>query len=247
MRHAWRRAGHRLAALGLIWGALLASAGPLQPIGASQATPAARPESATCDVIPRAIEDILNLTAVTPDEVLEIGPLPEGEPADPASTAAIAATLEEMARLPHRRADAPLLRAAQRRVVAPLRGAGGGDHDLHHQHRPPRRRRARGLPRTVAGAAPARWTGDGRDVAPRRRRIAPGPEPGARCSFSWSGTGGGWWTRRSGWCGFQDANCRLRWRRWWDHRRGRSLMGGCRTARPRLASQCCVRLGSGVP
>jgi hypothetical protein len=97
VRHAWRRAGHRLAAVGLIWGAILASAGPLQPIGASQATPAARPESATCDVIPRAIEDILNLTAVTPDEVLEIGPLPEGEPADPASTAAIAATLDEMA------------------------------------------------------------------------------------------------------------------------------------------------------
>jgi hypothetical protein len=56
-----------------------------------------RPEPATCDVAPRVIEDILNLTAVTPDEVLEIGPLPEGEPADPASTAAIAATLEEMA------------------------------------------------------------------------------------------------------------------------------------------------------
>ncbi len=86
-----------MAALGLMCGVFLTSVGPLQPIGARQATPATRSESATCEVSPRAIGEILNLTEVTPTERLAIGPLPEGEPADSATTTAIAATLEEMA------------------------------------------------------------------------------------------------------------------------------------------------------
>lgn len=97
MSHASRRAGRRLAILGLIWGVFLVSGGPLQPIDARQATPTARSEPATCEVAPREIEEILNLTVVAPTERLAIGPLPEGEPADPATTTAITATLEEMA------------------------------------------------------------------------------------------------------------------------------------------------------
>jgi hypothetical protein len=48
-------------------------------------------------VLPRPIEELLNLTEPIPGADTEIGALPEGNPADPATTAAIAATLEEMA------------------------------------------------------------------------------------------------------------------------------------------------------
>jgi hypothetical protein len=86
-----------MAALGLICGVFLTSTGYPNPGGASQATPGTRPEPATCEVSPRAIEDILNVIEVTPTERLAIGPLPEGEPTDSATTTAITATLEEMA------------------------------------------------------------------------------------------------------------------------------------------------------
>jgi hypothetical protein len=48
-------------------------------------------------VLPRPIERLLNLTEPIPGADTGIGALPEGNPADPATTAAIAATLEEMA------------------------------------------------------------------------------------------------------------------------------------------------------
>jgi hypothetical protein len=84
-------------AIGLLGGLLLAGGSHPRGVGAWQATPVAETGAATCDVLPRPIDAILNLTEPAPSEEIAIGPLPAGEPADLATTDAISATLEKMA------------------------------------------------------------------------------------------------------------------------------------------------------
>jgi hypothetical protein len=95
-RHAPNR-GFRLVAIGLLGGLLLAGGSHPRGVGAWQATPAAETGAATCNVLPRSIEEILTVMDRVPSQEVAIGPLPEGEPANPATTDAIGATLEEMA------------------------------------------------------------------------------------------------------------------------------------------------------
>jgi len=81
----------------ILLGFMLLAQGAIPQISrARQATPAATPVAESCDAAPRAIGEILRLTEPTPGEGLPVLPLPAGEPADPDTTAAIAAVLEEM-------------------------------------------------------------------------------------------------------------------------------------------------------
>jgi hypothetical protein len=73
---------------------LIATCSPPQVANAHQATPAAKP--AKCDVAPRAADEVLALTEPVPGEGVTILPRHRGDPADPATTAAIAAVLGEM-------------------------------------------------------------------------------------------------------------------------------------------------------
>jgi len=52
--------------------------------------------AATCDVVPRSSTEILALAESAPEEVTPVVSLPTGEPADPATTAAITVTLQVM-------------------------------------------------------------------------------------------------------------------------------------------------------
>ena len=82
-----------LCLIGLL---LLASCWMPQTTNARQATPTASPTAITCDVAPRSVTEILSLAEPTPGEARPSLPLPTGDPADPATTAAIAAVLREM-------------------------------------------------------------------------------------------------------------------------------------------------------
>ena len=67
-----------------------------QTASARQATPAASPTAIACDVAPRSATEIATLAESTRGEEVPTLPLPTGEPADPITTAAIAAVLREM-------------------------------------------------------------------------------------------------------------------------------------------------------
>jgi hypothetical protein len=64
---------------------------------AHQSTPVASPTTTTCDVAPRSTEEILTLARADSIETEPLPALPSGDPADPATTAAITAVLREMA------------------------------------------------------------------------------------------------------------------------------------------------------
>ena len=63
---------------------------------ASQAIPSATPTASTCDVAPRSLSEILVLTQQAPREARPVCTMPIGEPADPATTEAITAVLQQM-------------------------------------------------------------------------------------------------------------------------------------------------------
>ena len=96
MRHRSSRAGYGLfpCLIGLM---LLASGGVPRTAAALQATPITSPTTQTCDVAPRSTAEILTLAGTNSGEKEPILILPAGDPADPATTAAITAVLREMA------------------------------------------------------------------------------------------------------------------------------------------------------
>jgi hypothetical protein len=64
---------------------------------ALQATPIVSPTATHCDVTPRSTVEILTLAEARSSQADPIPDLPTGDPADPATTAAITAVLREMA------------------------------------------------------------------------------------------------------------------------------------------------------
>jgi hypothetical protein len=96
VRHRTSRAGYSLFPL-LIGLVLLASTGMSQAAAALQATPNASPTVANCQITPRSTAEVLTLAETSSSERDPISPLPIGERADPATTAAITAVLREMA------------------------------------------------------------------------------------------------------------------------------------------------------
>ena len=96
MRRPLRHGGLRLAVSLVIGGLLLANHGHSRT-AAALATPVAKNSPVACTVAPRTFEDVATLSAFDPGEAPPFEQLPEGEPADPATTTAITATLEEMA------------------------------------------------------------------------------------------------------------------------------------------------------
>src|SRR5215212_11564377 len=68
-----------------------------QAAAALQATPNASPTVANCQITPRSTAEVLTLAETSSIERDPISPLPIGERADPATTAAITAVLREMA------------------------------------------------------------------------------------------------------------------------------------------------------
>jgi hypothetical protein len=83
--------------LGLIGFALVSFGGMSQVAMAIQATPTASPTAMTCDVTPRSTTEVLTLVETDSEQPAAILALPTGNPADPATTAAITAVLHEMA------------------------------------------------------------------------------------------------------------------------------------------------------
>ena len=75
---------------------LLACGEPGQIASARQATPPASPSAITCDVAPRSVTEIMTLVEPMQGVDFPALPLPAGDPADPDTTAAIAAVLGEM-------------------------------------------------------------------------------------------------------------------------------------------------------
>jgi hypothetical protein len=96
VRHRSLSAGYGLL-LRLIGLMLLACGGMPRAVVALQATPTASPTSSTCDVAPRSTAEILTLAAANSSQTEIIPALPTGDPADPATTAAITVALQEMA------------------------------------------------------------------------------------------------------------------------------------------------------
>ncbi len=76
---------------------ILACGGMPRAASALQATPTVSPTAATCHVTPRSTAEILTLAEANPSESEPILELPAGDDADPATTAAITAVLQEMA------------------------------------------------------------------------------------------------------------------------------------------------------
>jgi hypothetical protein len=95
VRHRTSRAGSALF-LGLIGLVLLSRGGMPQVAAALQATPTAF-TTTTCNAAPRSTAEILTLAGTNSGEKEPILILPAGDPADPATTAAITAVLHEMA------------------------------------------------------------------------------------------------------------------------------------------------------
>lgn len=75
---------------------LLACGGMPRAAAALQATPAASPTAATCDVAPRSTAEILTLAEANSSETDPILTLPTGDAADPETTAAITSVMREM-------------------------------------------------------------------------------------------------------------------------------------------------------
>jgi hypothetical protein len=96
VRHRSSRPGYGLLPrlIGLV---LLPCGGTPQNAMAIQATPAAISTAVTCDIAPRSTEDVLTLAEAESSETASTLALPTGDPADPATTAAITAVLGEMA------------------------------------------------------------------------------------------------------------------------------------------------------
>ena len=90
MRHRSSRADHGF--FPCLIGLLLLAHG-----GIPQATPAASPPAVTCEVAPRSTAEILTLAGTRSGGTETMLTLPTGDPADPATTAAITAVLREMA------------------------------------------------------------------------------------------------------------------------------------------------------
>jgi hypothetical protein len=76
---------------------LLACGGMPQNAMAIQATPAPTSTAMTCDVAPRSTAEVLSLAEADSSETASTLALPTGDPADPATTAAITAVIQEMA------------------------------------------------------------------------------------------------------------------------------------------------------
>ncbi len=87
----------RVDFLRLIAFLLLACGGTRQAASALPATPTASPTTVTCHVTPRSTAEILTLAESTPGLPASRITLPTGDPADPATAAAITAVLREMA------------------------------------------------------------------------------------------------------------------------------------------------------
>jgi hypothetical protein len=83
--------------LRLIALALLVCIGMPRAAATLQATPIASPAAVTCDVTPRSTAEILTLAGTVSSETEPTRTLPTGDPADPATTAAVTAVLREMA------------------------------------------------------------------------------------------------------------------------------------------------------
>jgi hypothetical protein len=76
---------------------LLACGGMPQNAMAIQATPAPTSTAMTCDVAPRSTAEVLSLAEADSSETASTLALPTGDAADPATTAAITAVIQEMA------------------------------------------------------------------------------------------------------------------------------------------------------
>jgi hypothetical protein len=83
--------------LRLIALALLVCSGMPRAAAALQAIPIASPAAVTCDVTPRSTAEILRLAGTDSSETEPTRTLPTGDPAEPATAAAITAVLREMA------------------------------------------------------------------------------------------------------------------------------------------------------
>jgi hypothetical protein len=83
--------------LSLIGFALVTCGGMSQVAMAIQATPTTSPTAMTCDVTPRSTTEVLTLAERDSGQTAAILALPTGDPADPATTAAITAVIHEMA------------------------------------------------------------------------------------------------------------------------------------------------------
>jgi hypothetical protein len=79
-------------------GFVLVTCGAMSQVAmAIQATPTTFPTAMTCDVTPRSTIEVLRLTETDSGQTAAILALPTGDPADPATTAAITAVIHEMA------------------------------------------------------------------------------------------------------------------------------------------------------
>jgi len=67
-----------------------------QNASARQAAPSATPARIICDVTPRSLSEVLALAEQAPRAARPLRPLPTGDPADPVTTASIAAVLQQM-------------------------------------------------------------------------------------------------------------------------------------------------------
>jgi hypothetical protein len=83
--------------LSLIGFALVTCGGMSQVAMAIQATPTTSPTAMTCDVTPRSTTEVLTLAETDSDQTAAILALPTGDPAEPATTAAITVVIHEMA------------------------------------------------------------------------------------------------------------------------------------------------------
>jgi hypothetical protein len=76
---------------------LFAGGVPSRAAVALQATPTESSTAASCEVVPRSTTEILAFAEAQSGETASIQALPIGDPADPATTAAITVVLREMA------------------------------------------------------------------------------------------------------------------------------------------------------
>ncbi len=97
MNHCSSRRTGCVDFLRLIAFALLVCGAMPRVASALQATPAASTTAVTCDATPRATAEVLTLAQTDSSEIGLIRELPGGNDADPATTAAITAVIEEMA------------------------------------------------------------------------------------------------------------------------------------------------------
>jgi hypothetical protein len=79
-------------------GFVLVTCGAMSQVAmAIQATPTTFPTAMTCDVTPRSTTEVLRLAETDSGQTVATLALPTGDPADPATTAAITAVIHEMA------------------------------------------------------------------------------------------------------------------------------------------------------